>query len=145
MSMQLFQPKCHQCLTPISDSSFITVTSPLLNAPTTRTYHSLHFFCAECGDPFVDPSSLLSNKSSTPSRNEHEEEEVVVAPFLVSGGYAYCERCDLRLFKPKCRGCGKGISETEGASIEALGSRFHEACFACSVRPFSPSAYRFRS
>lgn len=61
-----------------------------------------------------------------------------MAPFLVSGGYAYCERCDLRLFKPKCQGCGQGISENDGASIEALGSVFHESCFACTVRSAPP-------
>ncbi|KAG6890254.1 hypothetical protein C0992_002663 [Termitomyces sp. T32_za158] len=48
-----FAPKCYSCKTPIYEERFISLDDPALGK---RAYHEQHFFCAECGDPFLAPS-----------------------------------------------------------------------------------------
>src|SRR6202035_5029969 len=50
---QSFAPRCYTCKTAIIDERVITLDDPALGK---RTYHEQHFFCAECGDPFLAPS-----------------------------------------------------------------------------------------
>ncbi len=106
-----------------------------------RYYHELHFFCSECGDPFLDPS-----KSSAPgterSRNartdgEDPEEEIETNDFVIHKGHPYCEKCHLRLHKPKCKACSKPIPDM---AISAMGAKWHKDCFNCSVGP-TPSVH----
>lgn len=122
---QLYAQQCYQCETPIAEDDYLTVSDPRLLPPGPRTYHALHFFCASCGDPFVDPKSLARGREGT-----------LAAPFMVHKGHAYCQACDTRLWKPKCGGCGKGVA---GDYAEAFGKVWHEECFCCLVRWF-PSA-----
>ncbi|GAA6064568.1 hypothetical protein JCM10212_005630 [Sporobolomyces blumeae] len=70
-------------------------------APKTRYYHPLHFFCAGCGDPFLDPVAYERNGES------------VARPYWVHAGWAYCAACDLAR-RERCKGCGKGVREEEG-------------------------------
>jgi len=61
---QNFAPKCYSCKTPIVEERFISLDDPALGK---RTYHEQHFFCAECGDPFLTPtSSSLSSRTGEP-------------------------------------------------------------------------------
>ncbi|KAM0752440.1 hypothetical protein T439DRAFT_379500 [Meredithblackwellia eburnea MCA 4105] len=124
---ELFASVCFQCKTPIADQEYLTITDPSLHPPVgTRTYHALHFFCADCGDPFVDPKSLAKGREGT-----------LADPYMVHEGYAYCFKCDVRLWKPKCsKGCKKGIG---GDWVEALGAKWHPECFCCvdCKKPFT--------
>ena len=54
---QAFAPRCYSCKTAIIDEQFISLDDPTLGK---RTYHTQHFFCSECGDPFLDPSAPLA-------------------------------------------------------------------------------------
>ena len=69
-------------------------------------WHVGHFFCGECGDPF---------DSNT--------------PFVERDGYAYCVRCHTRRTSARCRACKNQILDE--MTIEALGGKWHEACFVC--------------
>ena len=69
-------------------------------------WHVGHFFCGECGEPF---------DSST--------------PFVERDGYAYCVRCHTRRTSARCRACKKQILDE--MTVEALGGKWHEACFVC--------------
>ena len=69
-------------------------------------WHVGHFFCGECGDPFEKDT-----------------------PFVEKAGYAYCVRCHTKRTSARCKGC-KGLVE-DGVTVEALGGRWHEACFCC--------------
>lgn len=123
---ELYASVCFQCKTPIADEDYLTISDPtLLPSVPTRTYHALHFFCASCGDPFVDPKSLARGREGT-----------LADPYMVHDGYAYCQRCDVRLWKPKCKGCKKGIG---GDWVEAVGGVWHPECFSCvdCKRPFT--------
>ncbi|KIW82667.1 hypothetical protein Z517_05694 [Fonsecaea pedrosoi CBS 271.37] len=72
-----------------------------------HSYHVDHFFCAECGDPF----------SST-------------TPFVEGNdGYAYCVRCHTKRTSARCRGCKSPILDE--ITVEALGGKWHGACFVC--------------
>ncbi|KAF9050820.1 hypothetical protein BDZ89DRAFT_592848 [Hymenopellis radicata] len=108
-----FAPSCAHCCTPIIDEEFISLDEPSLGG--SRAYHAQHFFCAECGDPFLGPGQDLSS-----------------AEYIIHRGYAYCEACHVRLRMPLCRrvGCGKRIREWEGA-VEALGGKWCNGCFRC--------------
>lgn len=119
---QHYAEKCYHCKTPIAESEYINIADPRLLPPTPlRTYHATHFFCAACGDPFVDPTSLARGKEHT-----------LAKPYIVHKGYAYCQGCDLRVYKPKCVGCAQGIA---GDFLETNeGSKWHEGCFCCVVR-----------
>ncbi|KAL7006537.1 hypothetical protein EMMF5_003958 [Cystobasidiomycetes sp. EMM_F5] len=52
---ELFSIRCAHCQTPIVDETYITIDDVHLGGK--KTYHELHFFCANCGDPFVDPKA----------------------------------------------------------------------------------------
>jgi len=84
-----------------------------------RTYHELHFFCSHCGDPFIDPKSLNKETGETKAK-----------PFVVHEGWAYCEGCNLKMNKPRCRACGEPIMEDV---LKAMNKTWHEECFVCDV------------
>ena len=69
-------------------------------------WHAGHFFCGECGDPF----------------DSH-------TPFVERDGYAYCVRCHTRRTSARCRACKKQVLDE--MTVEALGGKWHEACFVC--------------
>ena len=105
------------------DSRFVTLNDPVLGE---RYYHELHFFCSECGDPFLDPS-----KSSAPgTEGLGNDEESETNPFVIQRGHPYCERCHVRLHKPKCKACKQPIPDV---AVQAMGVKWHQECFVCSV------------
>ncbi|TFK49071.1 hypothetical protein OE88DRAFT_1633867, partial [Heliocybe sulcata] len=122
-----FAPRCYHCQTPITEERFITLDDPALGK---RVYHEQHFFCAECGDPFLDPSL------SAPD---------VGVGFIVHKGHPYCEECHVRLRMPKCRRCGRAIRDGAQA-VEALGGKWCWECFVCASceRPFEDPSYFVR-
>jgi paxillin len=125
--------RCYQCRTPVVDVTYITIDEPSLGK---RVYHELHFFCAECGDPFVDPKSLhrnstISGLAQTRVQGSDQDRPIVSKPFVAHQGHAYCENCHVNLRKPKCGRCRKPIREDV---IQAMGKKFHEECFVCEVR-----------
>lgn len=69
-------------------------------------WHVGHFFCAECGDPF---------ESTT--------------PFVERDNYAYCVSCHTKRTSARCRECKQQILDE--LTVEALGGKYHEQCFAC--------------
>lgn len=71
-----------------------------------RYYHQDHFFCAECGDPFTSES-----------------------PFVEHNSYPYCVSCHTRRTSARCRACKSPILNE--MTVEALGGKWHEACFVC--------------
>ena len=71
-----------------------------------RHYHADHFFCAECGDPFSSES-----------------------PFVEHNNYPYCVSCHTKRTSARCRSCKKPILNE--VTIEALGGKWHDACFVC--------------
>lgn len=101
------------------DESYITIDDPVLGK---RQYHELHFFCANCGDPFIDPKAHSHSDATDP--------ELAARPFTVHNGHPYCEACDLRLHRPKCSNCKKPIS---GDVLKALNKDWCEDCFVCTV------------
>lgn len=116
-----FAHKCHHCSTPIVDSRFITLNDEILGE---RYYHELHFFCSECGDPFLDPSK----SSAAGTEFARGEEEGETNAFVIHKGHPYCERCHLRLHKPKCRACKLPIPDV---AVSAMGTKWHKECFVC--------------
>lgn len=130
--MQRFALECYQCRTPIASADYLPLSDPLLpprasyRHPSTRFYHPLHFFCAGCGDPFVDPVSYELQGAA----------ELEACPYVARDGHPYCDRCDLRMWRPKCAGCRKGLREEDGF-LEVEGDKWHEGCFQCSVRRHS--------
>jgi len=64
-------------------------------------------------------------------------------PYYVREQHPYCEKCDLRIWRVKCPGCGKGLREEDGyVEIGGDGNqeegggekkKWHEGCFKCSV------------
>lgn len=147
-------PKCWHCQTPIYDSRFISLDDPALGK---RTYHEQHFFCSECGDPFLSPSSASRLNKSVWNRGGDkggggevsfsgdgtysytEDDEV---GFTVYKGYPYCEACHVRLRLPKCKRCKKPLREDVDA-IEALGGKWCWECFRCEGcdNPFKDPAF----
>ncbi|KAK4048294.1 hypothetical protein OIV83_004815 [Microbotryomycetes sp. JL201] len=131
-----FVDQCYHCKTPIADAEFIKIQDPLLLPPfPVRTYHALHFFCSDCGDPFVDPTLLAKGQL----------QHTLAKPYIVHKGYAYCEECDIKLYRPKCRGCRKGVRD-EWVELEAGQVVFHPDCFVCDTccKPLS-STYLVRT
>ncbi|EJC99256.1 uncharacterized protein FOMMEDRAFT_170574 [Fomitiporia mediterranea MF3/22] len=106
---ELFAPQCYSCKTPIIDERFITLDDPALGK---RTYHEQHFFCAECGDPFLAPSPAKSySKRSGPNEINIKgdgafdvalDEDGEEVGFTVFRGHPYCEAC---------HGCQKPFEE----------------------------------
>ena len=131
---ELFAPRCYHCKTSIADERFVTVTDPGLSGGSIRYYHELHFFCAECGDPFLHPSaSSAAPKGQKPRLHENQENEL---GYTVFRGHPYCESCHVRLRMPKCAGCGRSIREEV---VEALDRKWHHQCFACTVSVYQSS------
>ncbi|KAG8901727.1 hypothetical protein FRC01_009755, partial [Tulasnella sp. 417] len=131
----LFAPKCFHCKTAIADERFITVNDEGLDGGATRYYHELHFFCAECGDPFLHPSaSSAAPKGQKPRPHESHHNDL---GYTVYRGHAYCETCHVRLRMPKCAGCKRSIRDEV---IEALGRKWHFQCFGCK-RPFEDPSF----
>jgi paxillin len=129
---QQFAPKCHHCSTPIIDQRFITIDDPNFGK---RFYHELHFFCGECGIPFLDPSQ--SSSAGTEVRGNGDKdgpayEEEQTAAFVIHGKHAFCPECDIKLHRPKCKGCRKPI-RSEDEALEALKGTWHRNCFKCTV------------
>jgi len=140
-----FAPRCYHCQTAIVDELFITLDDPELGK---RTYHEQHFFCAECGDPFLPPAPSSHFKSPhhqhQPNRNfvgdgNFSEDDV---GFTVYKGHPYCEACHVRLRLPKCKRCKKSIRDGSRA-VEALGGKWCWECFVCEScqRPFEDPAF----
>jgi hypothetical protein len=111
--------RCYTCKTAIIEERFVTLNDPALGGK--RTYHEQHFFCAECGDPFLSPSS------------DQDENDADVG-FTVYNGHPYCEALayHMRLRMPKCRKCKKSIRDGIQA-VEALGGKWCLGCFVCEV------------
>lgn len=98
----------------------------------TRTYHEQHFFCAECGDPFLAPrdgSTRSSGELNVSGDGVFEDDDV---GFTVYKGHPYCEACHVRLRLPKCKRCKKSIRDGAEA-VEALGGKWCWECFTCAV------------
>jgi len=110
------------------DSRFITIDDAALGQ---RYYHELHFFCGECGDPFLDPSksSAAGNEFNTVTGDGQEPDDLT-KEFVINGKHAFCVECDVKLHKPKCAGCRKPIRD---AAVGALGAKWHSECFCCTV------------
>lgn len=70
-----------------------------------KTYHRLHFFCRECGNPFE-------------------------GGFMVHDGHPYCEKDYIAKFGKKCKACGLHI---RGEFVSAMGGDWHKSCFVCEV------------
>ncbi|RPD75525.1 hypothetical protein L226DRAFT_570544 [Lentinus tigrinus ALCF2SS1-7] len=134
-----FAPRCYHCQTAIVDERFITLDDTELGK---RTYHEQHFFCAECGDPFLPPSS-----PGAPSRTFAGDGAFTASAdddvgFTVYKGHPYCEACHVRLRMPKCKKCKKSIRDGMQA-VEALGGKWCWECFTCAScdKPFENPAF----
>lgn len=133
-STQNFAPRCYTCKTAIVEERFISLDDPQLGK---RTYHEQHFFCAECGDPFLPPS--LPAKPGQPGAGGGEiafsGDGAFVSDdvgFTVYRGHPYCEACHVRLRLPKCKRCKRSIRDGDEA-VEALGGKWCWGCFTCAV------------
>lgn len=129
--VQNFAPRCYTCKTAIIEERFISLDDPALGK---RTYHEQHFFCAECGDPFLAPSSTTATSTRTGELNVSgdgvfEDDDV---GFTVYKGHPYCEACHVRLRLPKCKRCKRSIRDGMEA-VEALGGKWCWECFVCAV------------
>ncbi|KAL0272604.1 UNVERIFIED_CONTAM: hypothetical protein PYX00_005511 [Menopon gallinae] len=91
----LFSPRCAYCNGPILDKCVTALE---------KTWHTEHFFCAQCGKQFGDEGF-------------HERE-----------GKPYCRDDYFDMFAPKCGGCNRPIMENY---ISALNSQWHTTCFVC--------------
>ncbi|CAO1621867.1 unnamed protein product [Parajaminaea phylloscopi] len=135
---ELWAKRCFHCRTPIVDERFIRVDDPeLVGAGTgddeedkTRYYHDLHFFCANCGDPFLDPKSAGATAMSLGQMGGVMDAEAACKPFVVHKGYPYCSPCHDNVHLPKCKGC-KGPIRPDQEMLSALKAKWHEACLRC--------------
>jgi hypothetical protein len=128
---QIFAPRCYHCKTPIVDERFITLDDEALGE---RMYHEQHFFCAECGDPFLAPSRPRPEGDrgvdlTISGDGTFADDDV---GFTVYKGYAYCEGCHVNLRLPKCKKCRRPIRDGARA-VEALGGKWCWECFTCAV------------
>ncbi|KAH9933077.1 uncharacterized protein B0H18DRAFT_985426 [Fomitopsis serialis] len=141
---EAFAPKCYHCKTSIIDERFITLDDHELGK---RTYHQQHFFCAECGDPFMDPkgsSFRPAGGGQTFSGDGDFSSGEGDVGFTVYRGHPYCEQCHVRLRLPKCKKCKKPIRDGMRA-VEALGGKYCWECFTCAGcdQPFeNPSFFQ---
>ncbi|KAG1753633.1 uncharacterized protein EDB91DRAFT_409256 [Suillus paluster] len=134
-----FAPRCYHCKTAIIDERFITLDDDALGK---RTYHEQHFFCAECGDPFLPPSSGSGGLTVTGDGEFDLDDDV---GFTVYKGHPYCEACHVRLRMPKCKRCKKSIRDGMRA-VEALGGKWCWECFVCEgcKNPFEDPSFFLR-
>lgn len=144
---ELFSKRCFHCRTPIVDERYITVQDEELTGQDGETkercYHELHFFCANCGDPFLDPKAAGSAAGSDPGLMTADENGKVKhggMEFIVHKGYPYCEKCHISLHKPRCKTCKKPIIYD---LITALGGKYHPECFTCTScqQPFEDTQF----
>ncbi|XP_037042323.1 leupaxin isoform X3 [Bradysia coprophila] len=91
----LFSPRCAYCNGAILDKCVTALE---------KTWHTEHFFCAQCGQPFGEDGF-------------HERD-----------GKPYCRNDYFDMFAPKCNGCNRAIMENY---ISALNSQWHPDCFVC--------------
>ncbi|GHJ90075.1 hypothetical protein NliqN6_6477 [Naganishia liquefaciens] len=128
-----FAPKCHHCTTPIVDERYITIDDASLGQ---RFYHELHFFCGECGIPFLDPSrSSAAGTESRSNGNQRDPEKDDIdqtEAFVIHGGHAFCPECDIKLHGVKCKKCRLPIRK-EDDGLKALGANWHKTCFKCAA------------
>lgn len=138
---EAFAPRCFHCKTAIIDERFITLDDSALGK---RTYHEQHFFCAECGDPFLAPSGTTSRSGELNVSGDGDFEDDNVC-FTVYKGYPYCEVCHVRLRMPKCKSCKRSIRDGKRA-VEALGGKWCWECFVCASceKPFEDPAFFLR-
>ncbi|KAG1720052.1 hypothetical protein EDB19DRAFT_1779580 [Suillus lakei] len=134
-----FAPRCFHCKTAIIDERFITLDDEALGK---RTYHEQHFFCAECGDPFLPPSSGGGGLTVTGDGEFDLDDDV---GFTVYKGHPYCEACHVRLRMPKCKRCNKSIRDGMRA-VEALKGKWCWGCFVCEgcKKPFEDPSFFLR-
>ncbi|KAF7312212.1 Flap endonuclease 1 [Mycena indigotica] len=113
-----FAPRCFSCKTPIVDERFISLDDPELGK---RTYHEQHFFCSECGDPFLPPS-----------------QPAIKGELAFSGDGAFMSD-DVGF---TCKKCKRSIRDDDEA-VEALGGKWCWACFCCTscAKPFETPAF----
>lgn len=136
---ELWAKRCFHCRTPIVDERFIRVDDPELVGATggqkahedhTRYYHDLHFFCANCGDPFLDPKAAGATTASLGHHGGVMDAGDACKPFVVHKGYPYCSPCHDKVHLPKCKGC-KGSIRPDEEMLSALKAKWHEACLRC--------------
>ncbi|OAV95467.1 hypothetical protein PTTG_04627 [Puccinia triticina 1-1 BBBD Race 1] len=143
----LFSLKCYHCNTSINEDSYVTLDDASLpDGP--RHYHKLHLFCSECGDPFIDPKSLeersrisrASAPAPLPQDHHISPPPADPKPFVMFNGFPYCEKCDIRLHRPKCFACKAPIVAD---FVNALNKLFHSHCFVCfeCTQPFSNNQF----
>ncbi|KAJ6513346.1 hypothetical protein C8R45DRAFT_963349 [Mycena sanguinolenta] len=132
-----FAPRCYSCKTTIVEERFISLDDPQLGR---RTYHEQHFFCAECGDPFLPPSLPASKGEIAFSGDGAFVSDDV--GFTVYRGHPYCEACHVRLRLPKCKKCKRSIRDGDQA-VEALGGKWCWGCFTCAGcdQPFEDPSF----
>ncbi|KAJ7931401.1 hypothetical protein B0H13DRAFT_2651321 [Mycena leptocephala] len=132
-----FAPRCYSCKTAIVEERFISLDDPQLGK---RTYHEQHFFCAECGDPFLPPSIPASKGEIAFSGDGAFVSDDV--GFTVYRGHPYCEACHVRLRLPKCKRCKRSIRDGDEA-VEALGGKWCWGCFCCAgcEKPFEDPSF----
>jgi LIM domain len=97
---ELYAPRCKHCKTPIIGEHVVALG---------EHWHSGHFFCAECGDPFEHGMT-------------HIEKD----------GYAWCLNCQTKRTErkaPKCKKCRRPVI---GLYVQALGGEYHDDCFRCA-------------
>ncbi|POY75154.1 hypothetical protein BMF94_1786 [Rhodotorula taiwanensis] len=139
-----FALECHHCHTPIASADYVPISDPALppassyRHSSTRYYHPLHFFCAGCGDPFIDPVQYESRPAPASAQVDPSlsDAPLEAKPYFAHEGHPYCDRCDLRMWRPKCAGCRKGLKEEDGfleLPEEEGGGKWHEGCFRCSL------------
>ncbi|GJE94791.1 LIM domain-containing protein [Phanerochaete sordida] len=133
-----FAPRCYHCQTVIADQDYISLAET--DGLGTRTYHTQHFFCAECGDPFLPPSGEARSFAGDGTFDGGEGEG-----FTVYNGHPYCERCHVRLRMPKCKKCKKPIRKDMDA-LEVLGGKWCPDCFVCKAceGPFTNGRFFLR-
>ncbi|KAF5310513.1 hypothetical protein D9619_008018 [Psilocybe cf. subviscida] len=132
---ETFAPRCFSCKTAIVEEQFISLDDPALGK---RAYHAQHFFCAECGDPFLSPSAFPTDSQGEFALSGDGEFE----GFTVYKGHPYCEACHVRLRLPKCKRCKKSIRDNDEA-VEALGGKWCWGCFVCAScqNPFQDPSF----